>query len=594
MSESKHSNQKARRTPLGVRGAGRRAESSAASVAHWLGCHRTAYSLRPSAALLLLNSRSAFQPRPGRLWLRPTASRDLARVHGARAAKHVPARARDSARKRRPPVQASEPRGLGGGSPPAPFAPTPTPLVLATTHFNHHTPTAPPVLCRLPGPLALVQTAGLGSAQQSITHVNGLSLEDVARTCPQVPADAAAAAGHSLGGRLLTGMSRGGVDVRGLAVVVVHASLLAPAGGACDASGAACGTAAAEERRALQRHAARLTWGLAGIVFELMRCRAGHWPALASATDRQYVAGAVLEQLFRCGSEEACRLLGLQALLAPAPALLRLPWDLPFTSPSPPSPPCPPVARPWHGAGSTAAWRWPCCARTTSCVLHRTCLTKCCSRACCPAPARPPPRRRRRHPQRRQRRRRPWAAVRGPLTRQPRRCRPKRAPAAFAAGGGCWSAPAPLPWQPQSHPDDDTQHPLPANTHKLHYASPPDATRAQHSAHTVLTQPLPHLHSSAPPFGSMGWRRAWPPPASPHIVPGFFAARPRLHSPHIVRFVRIPTHTVPSNISSQSSRHKRPCLVCTITRLPCTRACMHPLPARRSLRVPGSIPPAAC
>ena len=153
------------------------------------------------------------------------------------------------------------------------------------------------MLPRLPGPLALVQTDGAGS-EQTITHINGLSLADLPQRCPELPpAEAAAASGGGgAGSRVLTAMSRSGVTVRGLTVVLVHAGLLAPARGAAAVAGAAD-----EERRALQRAAARLTWGLAGIVFELVHSHAGHWPALGSATDRQYVAGAALEQLFRCG-----------------------------------------------------------------------------------------------------------------------------------------------------------------------------------------------------------------------------------------------------------------------------------------------------
>lgn len=139
---------------------------------------------------------------------------------------------------------------------------------------------------RLPGPLALVQTEGSG-AHCVTTHVNDLSLADIAATCPEATAEELAAGG------CLTCVSRGGVTVQGLTVVAVHAGLLVPA------AAEAGGDGEAQQQRALMRAAARLTWGLAGLVFELMHCQAGHWPSLASPTRRQEVAGAALTQLYR-------------------------------------------------------------------------------------------------------------------------------------------------------------------------------------------------------------------------------------------------------------------------------------------------------
>lgn len=88
-------------------------------------------------------------------------------------------------------------------------------------------------------------------------------------------------------------------------VVAVHAGLLpssrmaapsvAASSGIVDVDAAA---AAAAEQRSLLRAAARLTWGLAGFVFELMHAAAGHWPSLG-AVERQAVAGAALTQLFK-------------------------------------------------------------------------------------------------------------------------------------------------------------------------------------------------------------------------------------------------------------------------------------------------------
>lgn len=152
-------------------------------------------------------------------------------------------------------------------------------------------PPSPLPARRLPGPLALVQTEGTGG--ERITHINALSVDEI-EACPAVPAEesAAAAARH-----LLTTISRGGVTVRALTVVAVHAGLLggpAKAGGAEGAEGAD----AAAEQRSLLRAAARLTWGLAGLVFELMHRQAGHWPSLG-AVERQGLAGAALTQLYK-------------------------------------------------------------------------------------------------------------------------------------------------------------------------------------------------------------------------------------------------------------------------------------------------------
>lgn len=129
--------------------------------------------------------------------------------------------------------------------------------------------------------------------------MNALSLRDIAATCPE--AAAGEAADCDAGGRLLTSVSRGGVSVRALTVVAVHAALLGgsppPSAGAKGQQQQEGGDAAAE-RRSLLRAAARLTWGLSGLVFELMHRQAGHWPALDDAVRRQAVAGAVLTQLF--------------------------------------------------------------------------------------------------------------------------------------------------------------------------------------------------------------------------------------------------------------------------------------------------------
>ena len=155
---------------------------------------------------------------------------------------------------------------------------------------------------RLPGPLALVQTEGTGA--QHISHINALSLAEIEAACPAVPAEElAAATDGSAAGAPLTTIRREGVTVRALTVVAVHAGLLggaAPAGTAPSTAAAdgARGVDAAAEQRALLRAAARLTWGLAGLVFELMHRQAGHWPSLG-AVERQALAGAALTQLYK-------------------------------------------------------------------------------------------------------------------------------------------------------------------------------------------------------------------------------------------------------------------------------------------------------
>ena len=133
-----------------------------------------------------------------------------------------------------------------------------------------------------------MQTDGVA---KEITHINALSLQDVAASCREVAAEEVAAAA---GAGLLTSVSRGGVTVRALAVAAVHSGLLAPP---VAAAGQLTADEAAEERRLLQRAAVRLTWGLAGIVFELMHRRAGHWLALGPV-ERQAAAGAALTQLY--------------------------------------------------------------------------------------------------------------------------------------------------------------------------------------------------------------------------------------------------------------------------------------------------------
>ncbi|KAL4447727.1 hypothetical protein ABPG75_004946 [Micractinium tetrahymenae] len=171
----------------------------------------------------------------------------------------------------------------------------------------------------LPGPLALVQTEAGGDAatgSQEITHINGLSLAEIAAAWPRAsPAEAGSAAA------LLTSVRRGGVEVQALMVVAVHAGLLpnssAPTPAAGSAAGVPAGDAAdadpavaATEQRSLLRAAARLTWGLAGLVFELMHSAAGHWPSLGPV-ERQAVAGATLTQLYKLS-----RLLALCVLRA--------------------------------------------------------------------------------------------------------------------------------------------------------------------------------------------------------------------------------------------------------------------------------------
>ncbi|KAI7838474.1 hypothetical protein COHA_007737 [Chlorella ohadii] len=175
---------------------------------------------------------------------------------------------------------------------------------------------------RLPGPLALVQTEG--TEAQRITHINALSLAEIEAACPAVPAEElAAGADGSTGGAPLTTISRDGVTVRALTVVAVHAGLLggpartgeAPAaatpGGASDAD-----ADAAAEQRALLRAAARLTWGLAGLVFELMHRQAGHWPSLG-AVERQALAGAALTQLYNLNRGLALGVLRAYGQLTP-------------------------------------------------------------------------------------------------------------------------------------------------------------------------------------------------------------------------------------------------------------------------------------
>lgn len=151
----------------------------------------------------------------------------------------------------------------------------------------------------MPGPLALVQTEGAGA--QQVTHINALSLAEVEAACPEVaPEELAAASAGGPGNRLLTAVTRGGVTVRALMVVAVHAGLLggaAPADEPEAAAAAPSAAGAAAEQRSLMRAAARLTWGLAGAVYELMHRQAGHWPSLG-AVERQAVAGAALTQLY--------------------------------------------------------------------------------------------------------------------------------------------------------------------------------------------------------------------------------------------------------------------------------------------------------
>lgn len=137
--------------------------------------------------------------------------------------------------------------------------------------------------------MALIQTHE--DATNCITHVNGLSLSKVEASCPQVscrPPD-----GHTL----YTLVTRGTVNVEALAVVAVHAGVLA--GTPCTSGSQNSADSAAAEQRCLQRAAARLTWGLAGLVFELLHCQAGLWPSLNDPVQRQTVAGAVLMQLYR-------------------------------------------------------------------------------------------------------------------------------------------------------------------------------------------------------------------------------------------------------------------------------------------------------
>lgn len=188
---------------------------------------------------------------------------------------------------------------------PIPAAPA---LITAYHHIGCHVRSLEflsPALCRLPGPLALVQTeaGNSGSAgSHGITHINGLSLAEIAASCPRVtPGEADGASAP------LTCVRRGGVQVQALMVVAVHAGLLPGSSASTPAAAASSGgsspdaraaDAAAAEQRSLLRAAARLTWGLAGLVFELMHSAAGHWPSLGPV-ERQAVAGAALTQLFR-------------------------------------------------------------------------------------------------------------------------------------------------------------------------------------------------------------------------------------------------------------------------------------------------------
>lgn len=128
-----------------------------------------------------------------------------------------------------------------------------------------------------------------------MTHINTWSLQEIADACPELPTNEAAAATAAVA-PLLTSVSRDGVTVQALMVVAVHAGLLAPVAAA--AGGQLEAAAAEAEQRRLQRAAARLTYGLAGIIFELMHCQAGHWLGLGPL-ERQVAAGTTLTQLYR-------------------------------------------------------------------------------------------------------------------------------------------------------------------------------------------------------------------------------------------------------------------------------------------------------
>lgn len=165
----------------------------------------------------------------------------------------------------------------------------------ASTHHSCSLGCVAARLRRLPGPLALVQTDIVRrEGDHEITHINTLSLDAIAASCPLAHHDDAE---DRSGGGLLTRVSRGSVSVRALAVVAVHEALLSgcpprsPDRGVDDEEGAA------SERRTLQRAAARLTWGLAGLAYELMHSQAGHWPQLSDPVARQAVAGSLLTQL---------------------------------------------------------------------------------------------------------------------------------------------------------------------------------------------------------------------------------------------------------------------------------------------------------
>ncbi|PSC73698.1 hypothetical protein C2E20_3104 [Micractinium conductrix] len=189
---------------------------------------------------------------------------------------------------------------------------------------------------RLPGPLALVQTGAASGGGHAITHVNGLSLAEIVDTCPALPDDGSEAWDAAPTSTPLTTVRRGTTTVRALTVVAVHAALL---GGSGCSSGAAeqpaDPAAAAAEQRGLLRAAARLSWGLAGVVYEVMHGSAGHRPNLGRV-ERQTLAGAVLTQLYRldrnlalgvlraCGQLTPARLAEmLEAGLLPTPARVR-------------------------------------------------------------------------------------------------------------------------------------------------------------------------------------------------------------------------------------------------------------------------------
>ena len=145
----------------------------------------------------------------------------------------------------------------------------------------------------------MVQTGAASGGGHAITHVNGLSLAEIVDTCPALPDDGSEAWDAAPTSTPLTTVRRGTTTVRALTVVAVHAALL---GGSGCSSGAAeqpaDPAAAAAEQRGLLRAAARLSWGLAGVVYEVMHGSAGHRPNLGRV-ERQTLAGAVLTQLYR-------------------------------------------------------------------------------------------------------------------------------------------------------------------------------------------------------------------------------------------------------------------------------------------------------